>query len=104
MPDLTYHPSDTLELKAYLAVPRGDGPWPGVVVIMDALGLSDDIRQQAELLAAAGYLAFAPALYWGRAPMCGVARVRPSGTGPGEPYDQIEPARQWLAARTDCTG
>ena len=104
MPDLTYHPSDTLELKAYLAVPRGDGPWPGVVVIMDALGLSDDIRQQAELLAAAGYLAFAPDLYSGRGPKCVVATVKASRTGTGEAYEQIEAARQWLAARADCTG
>ena len=47
MPDLTYAASSG-ELRAYLAPPRGSGPWPGVVVIMDALGLSDDIRLAAE--------------------------------------------------------
>ncbi|HEY5430463.1 MAG TPA: dienelactone hydrolase family protein, partial [Solirubrobacteraceae bacterium] len=36
MPDVTYHPADTRELKAYVAHPRGQGPWPGVVVVMDA--------------------------------------------------------------------
>ncbi len=104
MPDLTYHPTATRELKAYLAVPRGEGPWPGVVVIMDALGLTDDIRQQAEILAAAGYLAFAPDLYSGRGLRCVVATLRASRSGSGEAYENIEAARRWLAARADCTG
>ena len=52
------------ELKAHLAVPPvGDGPWPGVVVLHEAFGLTDDIRQQADRLAAAGYVAVAVDLY-----------------------------------------
>ncbi len=43
--------------------PVGDGPWPAVVVLHESFGLTDDIRQQAERLAAAGYLAVAPDLY-----------------------------------------
>jgi carboxymethylenebutenolidase len=104
MPDLTYNPAESRELKAYLAVPRGAGPWPGVVVIMDAFGLSDDIRQQTDILAAAGYLAFAPDLYSGRGPRCVVATIRASRTGSGEAYQDIEAARQWLLNRADCTG
>jgi carboxymethylenebutenolidase len=104
MPDLTYHPAETRELKAYLAVPPGEGPWPGVVVVMDALGLGDDIRQQADILAAAGYLAFAPDLYSGRGPKCVIATLQASRSGHGEAYEDIEAARQWLAARADCTG
>ena len=93
MPDVTYHPTEDRELRAYLAAPRGEGPWPGVVVIMDALGVSDDIRQQADLLAAAGYLALAPDLYSGRGPRCVVATLKASRSGSGEAYEDIEAAR-----------
>jgi carboxymethylenebutenolidase len=104
MPDLTYHPAATRQLKAYFAVPIGEGPWPGVVVVIDALGLSDDIREQADKLAAAGYLAFAPDLYSGRGPRCVMATLRASRSGSGEAYEDIEAARQWLVNRADCTG
>jgi carboxymethylenebutenolidase len=104
MPDTTYSPAADRELRAYLATPRGTGPWPGVVVIMDALGLGDDIRLQADRLAAAGYLAFAPDLYSGRGIRCVVATLQASRTGRGEAYVDIEAARRWLAERQDCTG
>ena len=47
VPELTYSASSG-EFDASLAQPRGPGPWPGVVVIQDALGLNDDIREQAD--------------------------------------------------------
>ena len=104
MPDTKYTAAGSGELSAYLALPRGVGPWPGVVVIMDALGLSDDIREQADRLAAAGYLAFAPDLYSGRGIRCVIATVQASRTGKGPAYEDIESARRWLAERDDCTG
>jgi carboxymethylenebutenolidase len=103
MPDTTYQ-AESGELGAYLAVPRSGGPWPGVVVIQDALGLSDDIREQADRLAAAGYLAFAPDLYSGRGLRCVVATISASRTGRGPAYGDIEAARKLLSEREDCTG
>jgi carboxymethylenebutenolidase len=59
MPDLRFT-AGSGELRAYLARPIGPSPHPGAIVIQDALGLSDDIREQADRLAAAGYLALRP--------------------------------------------
>ena len=103
MPDLTYE-AGSGELSAYLAVPRTAAPWPGVVVIQDALGLTDDIREQADRLAAAGYLSLAPSLYSGRGIRCVIATLRASRSGEGPAYGDIDAARRWLQARDDCTG
>jgi carboxymethylenebutenolidase len=85
-------------------VPAAGGPSPGVVVIQDSLGLSDDIREQADRLAAAGYLALAPDLYSGRGIRCVIATIQASRSGKGAAYGDIEAARRWLTAREDCSG
>jgi carboxymethylenebutenolidase len=92
-------------LTGHLAVPTGDGPWPGVVVLHEVLGLNDDIRRRTDRLAEAGYLAVAPDLYSaGGALRCLVATFRALGAGAGAAFDDIEAARAWLAGRPDCTG
>lgn len=92
-------------LPAYLAVPETGPPWPGVVVIHDALGMTSDLRQQADWLAASGFIALAPDLFaWGWRPWCVVSAMRTAVAGKGRTFDDIESARTWLAARDDCTG
>ncbi|HWB66425.1 MAG TPA: dienelactone hydrolase family protein [Mycobacteriales bacterium] len=105
MPNTTY-PASVGTLRGYLATPDGTGPWPGVVVIHEAFGLTDDIRRQADRFAAEGYLAFAPDLYsYGFAPKCLVATMRVMFRGGGgRAVDDIEAARAFLVARDDCTG
>ena len=93
-------------LRAYLAEPpTGTGPWPGVVLLHEILGLTRDIRSHADRLAAAGYLAVAPDLYSdGGARRCLVRTVRALNAGAGAAVQDIDTTRQWLAARADCTG
>jgi len=54
------------EVEAFLAVPEGKGPFPGVVVIQEWWGLTDWIKDQAKHLAKEGYVALAPDLYRGK--------------------------------------
>ncbi|MBE7556556.1 MAG: dienelactone hydrolase family protein [Anaerolineales bacterium] len=52
--------------SAYLALPGGTGPWPGVVVIQEWWGLDDHIQSIADRFAAEGFAATAPDLYNGQ--------------------------------------
>lgn len=93
----------------YLAVPVATadrpGPWPGVVVVHDAFGLGDDMREQADWLAAAGYLAAVPDLYAGKAAVrCVKGAFAQLSAQQGPVFDRIDSARGWLAGSADCTG
>jgi carboxymethylenebutenolidase len=92
-------------LHGYLAKPLGNGPWPGVVAIHEALGLNDMVRRQADRLAGAGYLTLAPDLFSdGGAARCLVGTFRDMFRGTGKAVADIEAARLHLLADDRCTG
>jgi carboxymethylenebutenolidase len=55
----------------YLAKPAGDGRHPGVLFMIDAIGLRPRIEEMADRIAAQGYVVLAPNVFYraGRAPL-----------------------------------
>lgn len=105
MPAITVPGATTVSsLEAYLAVPPGEGPWPGVVVLHEAFGLNADTRAQADRLAAAGYLAVAPDLFTAGGVRCLRSTFSAMLAGEGPAFGDIEATRTWLVAQPDCTG
>jgi carboxymethylenebutenolidase len=110
MPAISYQVADR-STPGYLAIPPAGsaaghpGPWHGVVVIHEAFGLNDDIRQKADQFAAHGYLALAPDLYDGKSWVrCVLGAIRQVRSGSGPAFEALEAARRYLTARDDCTG
>ena len=54
------------DAPGYLAVPGGEGPFPGVVVIQEFWGLVGHIKSVADRFAREGFVALAPDLYHGQ--------------------------------------
>ena len=93
----------------YVAVPVATtdhpGPWPGVVLVHDILGIGDDMREQADWLAAAGYVVSVPNLFGGRRTIGCIRSVFAQlSAQQGPVFDEIERARLELAASPACTG
>jgi len=64
--NVTYPGPDGVTLRAYLAQPTGDGPFPGVLLVHEFFGINEDITQKADLLAQQGYLVLAVDAYRGK--------------------------------------
>ncbi|MFG1669573.1 dienelactone hydrolase family protein [Streptomyces sp. Y7] len=92
-------------LTGHLTRPAGPGPWPGVVVVHEALGVNDVMHRQADRLASAGYLVLMPDLFTdGGAVRCLVPTFRAALSGHGRAFHDIGAARTRLAQDPDCTG
>ncbi len=99
-------PDEIDSVKGHLARPKGNGPWPGLIVIQEWWGLSDHIKSVADRFASAGYLAFAPDLYRGEHASLGdgeaaqrlVQKYSPTALA------DLEKAFDALKRHPDCTG
>lgn len=92
-------------LPCYLATPTSEGPWPGVVVIHDAFGMTNDLRNQADWLAEQGFLAAAPDLFhWGGRINCIRTAMSNVRSRKGRSFEDIDAVRTWLAGSDQCTG
>ena len=78
----------------------GAGSWPGVVVIHDALGMSRDVRRQADWLASERFLAVVPDLFhWGKRATGLFALIRGWVS-----LSDLDATRNWLADQHECIG
>ncbi|MGV0732716.1 dienelactone hydrolase family protein [Mycolicibacter sinensis] len=92
-------------IEALLDIPEGPGPWPGVVVVHDAIGYAADMKAISERIADAGYLAASPNLYsrGGRA-RCITRVFRELLTQRGRALNDILAARDHLLGMPECSG
>ncbi|AYJ48442.1 dienelactone hydrolase family protein [Rhodococcus sp. P1Y] len=90
-------------IDAVLEVPNGSGP--GVVIVHDAFGLTDDTRNIARRFADRGYVALAPDLYTrGGVRKCVTGVFRALFGQSGVAIDDLLAARDFLAEHESVTG
>jgi carboxymethylenebutenolidase len=92
-------------IDALLDIPDGQGPWPGVVVIHDAIGYGPDKESTNARIARAGYVALTPNMFarGGRA-RCVPKVMRELLTKRGRSLDDVLAARDHLLSLPQCTG
>ena len=76
-------------MPAYVARPTGSGPVPAVIVIQEAFGLNDHIKDVTRRVAGEGYLAVAPDLFYR------------GGKGRTARYDELPKALELMGALKD---
>src|SRR5262245_26896923 len=76
-------------MTAQLARPATGGPFPGVIVVMEAFGLNSHIEGVADRIAGEGYVTLAPDLY------------HRAGAGQVAGYDDLPKALTLMGALTD---
>jgi carboxymethylenebutenolidase len=76
-------------MPAYVAHPAGAGPWPAVLVIQEAFGLNDHIKDVTRRVAGEGYVALAPDLFYR------------GGKGRTAGYDQLPKALELMGSLKD---
>ena len=88
--DATYAAPDGFTLPAYVARPRGEGPFPVVIVVSEIFGVHEYIRDVCRRLARAGYATIAPAFFVrveDPAPLADMARIQQIVGAAG--YEQV---------------
>ena len=91
-----------ISLSGYLSLPKGAGTHPGIILVQEWWGLNDWMKQQADSLAAHGYVALAPDLYKGKVAYDeATAHQLMSGLVPEEAIATLRAAAEFLRGRPD---
>ena len=92
----------TTKVNAYLALPKGEGTHPAVIVIQEWWGLNDWVEKQANKLADLGYIALAPDLYKGKVTKDqAVAHQLMNGLDEAEAMAMLRASADFLRGRSD---
>jgi carboxymethylenebutenolidase len=88
-------------LPGFLVRPEGDGPFPALLMVYEAFGMTPEMRRIARELAAEGYTVLVPDLFArGKVKaLCVAATMRTMLTGQGAALGDLESARRWLVAQ-----
>ncbi len=92
---------------AFFPVSAAIGPRPGILVIHEALGLTDEMRRLARRFSESGFVSLAPDFLAGLGPkpFCIARFMRGIGRSKvGRPYRQLDAARAWLGQRPEVAG
>lgn len=100
---------DGRTMRATLAVPSGDlpdGGWPGVLVVHEVLGWTQEIADVADTFAARGWVAVVPDLFSAGTKLgCLVRSMREVQSGrAGRVTDDLHAVLGWLQARDEVDG
>jgi len=104
--NIHYLPGDTLT-RGYLALPKGKGPFPALILIHEWNGVVDRDRQVADLFASRGYVTLIADLYKGRTgsnQQENVALMNEAGAHPEQVISNLDAAQKFLRGRPDVTG
>lgn len=97
-------PAGNTTLPGVLTVPDGaPGPFPGLVMIYEVFGMSEEMKRVARDLAEDGYATVIPDLFARGAirPLCVASVLSTVLTGRGQALDDLEAARRWLIDRPE---
>lgn len=103
--DVRFRCDDGVELPGVLSMPdSNDGlRRPGLLLVYDIFGMSDEMRRVARDLAEQGYVVLVPDLF-ARGPvrmLCVARTLRAMAAKEGRAVDDLEAARAWLASRPE---
>jgi carboxymethylenebutenolidase len=107
--EIDFAGAEGTRVRGYLARPTAAGALPGMIVIHEAGGLGDHIRDASNRIAALGYVAFAVDLYTregGPPPMDDVQAMmaRLFAMRDATALGDLEGAADHLRSREDCSG
>src|SRR6202167_6619720 len=96
--DITFPADNGLPMRAACAAPSDAQKHPGVIVIHEIFGLTDDIRRITGMVADLGYAALAPDLYDhdGNRLICIARTLLTLNRGEGDAFKDLDSARKFL--------